>query len=106
MLMFSRIRAADRPYIFQKITERTAGRPVTSDYQLNHSFGTHTIVGDHLLVRILTYLTYNVHPLSGREIRALRQLRREKTESRYVFVAERGGPATTAGFLKTIARTA
>ncbi len=46
-----------------------------------------------------------VHPLSGREIRALRQLRRENTESRYVFLTERGGPATTAGFLKTIART-
>jgi integrase len=37
----------------------------------------------------------NVHPLSGKEIRALRQLRRENTESRYVFVTERGGPATT-----------
>ncbi len=47
----------------------------------------------------------NVHPLSGREIRALRQLHRENVESRYVFVTERGGPATTAGFLKTIART-
>jgi type 1 fimbriae regulatory protein FimB/type 1 fimbriae regulatory protein FimE len=47
----------------------------------------------------------NVHPLSGREIRALRQLRRENMESRYVFVTERGGPATTAGFLKTVART-
>ena len=58
MLVFSRIRAADRPYIFQKITERTAGRRVASDYQLHHSFGTHTIVGDHLLVQILTYLTY------------------------------------------------
>ena len=30
---------------------------------------------------------------------------RENLESRYVFVTERGGPATTAGFLKTIART-
>ena len=47
----------------------------------------------------------NVHPLGGKEIRALRQLRRENKESRYVFVTERGGPATTAGFLKTIART-
>jgi integrase len=28
----------------------------------------------------------NVHPLSGREIRALRQLRRENTESRYVYL--------------------
>ena len=47
----------------------------------------------------------NVHPLGGKEIRALRQLRRENMESRYVFVTERGGPATTAGFLKTVART-
>ncbi len=47
----------------------------------------------------------NVHPLSGKEIRALRQLRRENTESRYVFLTERGGPATTAGFLKMMART-
>jgi integrase len=47
----------------------------------------------------------NVHPLGGNEIRALRQLRRENMESRYVFVTERGGPATTAVFLKTIART-
>jgi type 1 fimbriae regulatory protein FimE len=47
----------------------------------------------------------NVHPLGGKEIRALRQLRRENTESRYVFVTERGGPATTAGFLKMISRT-
>ena len=46
----------------------------------------------------------NVHPLSGREIRALRQLLRENMESRYVFITERGGPATTAGFLKMIAR--
>jgi type 1 fimbriae regulatory protein FimB/type 1 fimbriae regulatory protein FimE len=34
----------------------------------------------------------NVHPLAGNEIRALRQLRRENMESRYVFVTERGGP--------------
>ncbi len=47
----------------------------------------------------------NVHPLAGKEIRALRQLRRENTASRYVFVTERGGPATTAGFLKMVART-
>ena len=47
----------------------------------------------------------NVHPLGGKEIRALRQLRRENMETRYVFVTERGGPATTAGFLKMIART-
>lgn len=44
-------------------------------------------------------------PSFAAEIRALRQLRRENIESRYVFVTERGGPATTAGFLKMIART-
>jgi integrase len=47
----------------------------------------------------------NVHPLSGKEIRALRQLRRENMETRYVFITERDGPTTTAGFLKMIART-
>jgi integrase len=47
----------------------------------------------------------NVHPLGGKEIRALRQLRRENPVSRYVFITKRGGLATTAGFLKTIART-
>ncbi len=47
----------------------------------------------------------NVHPLGGKEIRALRQLRRENPESRYVFITERGGPVATAGFLKMIVRT-
>jgi hypothetical protein len=53
----------------------------------------------------LTTVTINDHPLSGKEIRALRQLRRENMETRYVFITERGGPTTTAGFLKMIART-
>jgi site-specific recombinase XerD len=43
--------------------------------------------------------------VGDKEIRALHQLRRENMESRYVLITERGGPATTAGFLKTIART-
>jgi hypothetical protein len=30
----------------------------------------------------------------------MRQLRGENLDSRYVFISERGGPATTAGFLK------
>ena len=47
----------------------------------------------------------NVHPLGSNEIRSLRQLRRENIESRYVFITELGGPATTAGFLKMITRT-
>jgi site-specific recombinase XerD len=41
--------------------------------------------------------------LGGKEIRALRQLRRENPESRYVFVTERGGAARR--FLKMVART-
>jgi site-specific recombinase XerD len=33
---------------------------------------------------------------------ALRTLRRENPESRFVFVTERGGPMSTSGFLKMI----
>jgi integrase len=46
-----------------------------------------------------------VHPLSGRELRALRRLRREQEpESPYIFTSERGAPFTTAGFRKLVAR--
>src|SRR5262249_10826038 len=41
----------------------------------------------------------------GKEIRALRQLRRENLQSRYVFNTERGGPVTRAWFLKRVCRT-
>jgi integrase len=34
----------------------------------------------------------STHPLTGKEIRALRQLRRENLQSRYVFNTERGRP--------------
>jgi integrase len=44
------------------------------------------------------------HPLTGAEIRALRTLRRENPESRFVFVTERGGPMTTSGFLKMVGK--
>ena len=38
-----------------------------------------------------------VHPLSGRELRALRRLRREQEpEVPFVFTSERGAPFTTA----------
>jgi site-specific recombinase XerD len=36
---------------------------------------------------------------------ALRQLRRENLQSRYVFNTERGGPVTRAWFLKMVRRT-
>jgi type 1 fimbriae regulatory protein FimB/type 1 fimbriae regulatory protein FimE len=46
-----------------------------------------------------------VHPLSGRELRALRRLRREQElASPFVFNSERGVPFTTAGFRKLVAR--
>jgi len=47
----------------------------------------------------------SVHPLSGREFRALRRLRREQEPtSPFIFTSERGAPFTTAGFRKLIAR--
>jgi hypothetical protein len=46
----------------------------------------------------------SVHPLAGVELRVLRRLKRESTESPFVFVSERGSPFTTAGFRKMVAR--
>jgi integrase len=41
----------------------------------------------------------SVHPLSGRELRALRRLRREQDPaSPFIFTSERGAPFTPAGF--------
>jgi site-specific recombinase XerD len=46
----------------------------------------------------------SVHPLRGPEMRALHRLQREMSPSPYVFTTERGGPMTTAGFRKMLAR--
>jgi type 1 fimbriae regulatory protein FimB/type 1 fimbriae regulatory protein FimE len=47
----------------------------------------------------------SVHPLSGRELRALRRLKRDQEhESPFIFTSERGAPFTTAGFRKLVAR--
>jgi integrase len=47
----------------------------------------------------------SVHPLSGRELRALRRLKREQQPvSPFIFTSERGAPFTPAGFRKMIAR--
>jgi integrase len=46
----------------------------------------------------------SVHPLSGRELRALRRLKREQQPSPFVFTSERGAPLSPAGFRKMIAR--
>jgi integrase len=47
----------------------------------------------------------SVHPLAGRELRALRRLKREQEpQSPFIFTSERGAPFTTAGFRKMVAR--
>jgi integrase len=47
----------------------------------------------------------SVHPLSGREMRALRRLKREQEpKSPFVFTSERGAPFSPAGFRKMVAR--
>jgi type 1 fimbriae regulatory protein FimB/type 1 fimbriae regulatory protein FimE len=47
----------------------------------------------------------SVHPLSGRELRALRRLKREQEPaSPFVFTSERGSPFATSGVYKMVAR--
>jgi type 1 fimbriae regulatory protein FimB/type 1 fimbriae regulatory protein FimE len=47
----------------------------------------------------------SVHPLSGRELRALRRLKREQEPaSPFVFTSERGSPFTRDGIAKLVAR--
>jgi integrase len=47
----------------------------------------------------------SVHPLTGRELRALRRLQREQNPtSPFMFTSERGAPFSTAGWRKMVAR--
>ena len=46
------------------------------------------------------------HPLTGRELRALRRLDREATGSPFVFVSEHGAPFSTRGFQAMVERAA
>jgi integrase len=50
--------------------------------------------------------TPSTHPLTGREMRALRRLHREASASPFMFVSERGAPFTTAGFARMVERAA
>jgi type 1 fimbriae regulatory protein FimE len=59
-----------------------------------------------LHVRRVKSGTPSVHPLGGTEIRALRRLLREQSESRHVFLTERRSPMSAAGFRKMLGRTA
>ena len=48
--------------------------------------------------------TASVHPIGGRELRALRRLKREVPASVYVFVSERRAPLSVAGYQRMVAR--
>jgi site-specific recombinase XerD len=63
-------------------------------------------LGQGLLhVRRVKNGTPSVQPLGGGELRALRRLKREEIESRFVFMTERAAPITVAGYRKMISRT-
>ena len=49
--------------------------------------------------------TASVHPIGGRELRALRRLKRETPQSVYVYVSERLAPLSVAGYQRMVART-
>src|SRR5215510_8950452 len=58
-----------------------------------------------LHVRRVKQGTPATHPLTGRELRALRRLQREQeAKSPFVFVSERGDPFSTRGFQATVER--
>jgi len=46
----------------------------------------------------------SVHPLTGKELRALRRLQREQEPGRYVFLSERGAPMSPVGFRRMLER--
>jgi site-specific recombinase XerD len=62
--------------------------------------------GAILSVRRVKAGTPSSHPLSGRELRALRQHQRESAGSPFVFVSERGAPLTATGFSRMVERAA
>jgi site-specific recombinase XerD len=58
-----------------------------------------------LHVRRVKQGTPATHPLTGRELRALRRLQREQEpKSAFVFVSERGDPFSTRGFQAMVER--
>jgi integrase len=58
-----------------------------------------------LHVRRVKKGTPGTHPILGDELRAPRRLQREQEpRSPFVFTSERGGPFTTAGFVRMIER--
>ena len=57
-----------------------------------------------LAVRRCKRGTASTHPILGDELRALRRLRRENPHAEFVFMSERGGPFSTAGFARLVER--
>jgi type 1 fimbriae regulatory protein FimB/type 1 fimbriae regulatory protein FimE len=57
-----------------------------------------------LHVRRVKNGTPATHPVTGRELRALRKLQREKGENPFVFVSERRAPFSVSGFRRMIGR--
>jgi len=64
------------------------------------------LTGAVLHVRRVKNGTPSTHPLSGRELRALRKLQRERASTDYIFVSERGAPFSTEGFARMLQRAA
>ncbi len=60
----------------------------------------------NLHVRRVKNGTPATHPLTGREMRALRKHQRESERSPFVFVSERGAPLTAPGFSRMVERVA
>jgi hypothetical protein len=59
-----------------------------------------------LHVRRVKNGTPSTHPLTGRELRALRRHRRESAKSPFMFVSERGAPISAPGFSRMVERAA
>ena len=59
----------------------------------------------HIHVRRLKGSRPSVHPLSGEEMRALRQLQRDFPDLAYIFVSERGGPMSADAARKMIRKS-
>ncbi len=57
-----------------------------------------------LHVRRIKNGTPATHPLTGRELRALRRNQRESVKSAFVFVSERGAPLSAPGFSRMVER--
>ena len=57
-----------------------------------------------LSVRRLKNGIETTHPLTGRELRALRRHQRETAKSPFIFVSERGAPLTAPGFSRMVER--